>query len=222
MEEDSQLRLSIGDTAYKFPKLDPAETKARIVTLFKSEMAVDYIQVSLRCPLSKKRMVIPCRPYLCNHLQCFDLATYVMMNQQSGKSGTDRQGRTVCPVCGEKVFFGDIDVYFLDVLNDPRTQSEEAIQVVKDGSWRLVEKSTVEADKTVEVLSSSDDESGSEEEASDSSQSKAILTIERKRGQTSHQKGAEKTELESTTARRKKGGTEERNEKTLRNGKCYG
>ena len=108
----------------------------------------------------------------------------------------------------------------------------------------------------------------SEEEASDSSQSKAILTIdssplepkrnlkrslsvdhkqpstssatpgggggkkkkagtspkppERKRGQTSHQKGAEKTELESTTARRKKGGTEERNEKTLRNGKCYG
>ena len=45
---------------------------------------------------------------------------------------------------------------------------------------------------------------------------------ERKRGQTSHQKGAEKTELESTTARRKKGGTEERNEKTLRNGKCYG
>ena len=184
----------------------------------------------------------------------------------------------------EGFFFLSVDVYFLDVLNDPRTQDEEAIQVLKDGSWRLVEKSTVEADKTVEVLSSSDDESGSEEdfykvysfllynseeEASDSSQSKTISTIdltsspigpkrnlkrslsveqpstssatpggggggkkkkagtspkppERKRGQTSHQKGAEKTELESTTARRKKGGTEERNEKTLRNGKCYG
>ena len=94
MEEDSQLRLSIGDTAYMFPKRDPAETKARIGTLFKSEMAVDYIQVSLRCPLSKKRMVIPCRPFLCNHLQCFDLATYVTMSQQSGK--------WLCPVCGEK------------------------------------------------------------------------------------------------------------------------
>ena len=75
MEEDFQLRLSIGDTAYMFPKRDPAETKARIGTLFNSEMAVDYVQVSLRCPLSKKRMVIPCRPFLCNHLQCFDLAT---------------------------------------------------------------------------------------------------------------------------------------------------
>ena len=94
MEEDSQLRLSIGDTAYMFPKRDPAETKVRIGTLFNSEMAVDSIQVSLRCPLSKKRMVIPCRPFLCNHLQCFDLATYVTMNQQSGK--------WLCPVCGEK------------------------------------------------------------------------------------------------------------------------
>ena len=171
----------------------------------------------------------------------------------------------------EGFFFLSVDVYFLDVLNDPRTQSEEAIQVLKDGSWRLVE-STNEADKPVELLCSSDDESGCEEEAYIAryiaSQSKAILTIdssplepkrnlkrsllvdhqqpstssatpgggggkkkkagtspkppERKRGQTSHQKGAEKTELESTTARRKKGGTEERNEKTLRNGKCYG
>ena len=144
--------------------------------LFNSEIAVDSIQVSLRCPLSKTRIEIPCRPSLCDHPQCFDLATYILMNKQSGKWH--------CPVCRKKALPQPsarhlfVDVYFLDVLNDPRTQSEEAIQVLKDGSWRLVEKSTVEADKTVEVLSSSDDESGSEEETSDSSQSEATVNCE--------------------------------------------
>ena len=95
------------------------------------------------------------------------------MNQQSGK--------WLCPLCGKKAPFITatlfVEVYFLDILNDPRTQNEEAIQVEKDGSWRLVE-STNEADKTVELLSSSDDESGSEEETSDSSQSEATVNCE--------------------------------------------
>ena len=173
-ESDKTIELSIGNITFKFPKRDPAITRSKITLLFNSEIAVDSIQVSLRCPLSKTRIEIPCRPSLCDHLQCFDLATYISMNKQSGK--------WKCPVCEKKALPQPsarhlfVDVYFLDVLNDPRTQSEEAIQVEKDGSWRLVE-STNEADKTVELLSSSD-ESGSEEETSDSSQSEATVMCE--------------------------------------------
>ena len=172
---DKTIELSIGNITFKFPKRDPAITRSKISMLFNSEIAVDSIQVSLRCPLSKTRIEIPCRPSLCDHIQCFDLATYISMNKQSGK--------WLCPVCGKKALPQPsarhlfVDVYFLDVLNDPRTKSEEAIQVEKDGSWRLVE-STNEADKTVELLSSSDDESGSEEETSGSSQSEATVMCE--------------------------------------------
>ena len=50
---------------------------------FKSSFIV--LQVSLACPLGKMRMNIPCRSSTCDHLQTFDAALYLQMNEKKPK-----------------------------------------------------------------------------------------------------------------------------------------
>ncbi|EDQ93081.1 uncharacterized protein MONBRDRAFT_31004 [Monosiga brevicollis MX1] len=47
--------------------------------------------ISLKCPLSHKRISTPARGEYCNHLQCFDALTYIQMNAL--------QCRWNCPIC---------------------------------------------------------------------------------------------------------------------------
>jgi hypothetical protein len=48
-------------------------------------------QVSLKCPITFKRIALPARGHECKHIQCFDLESYLQMN-------CDR-GSWKCPVC---------------------------------------------------------------------------------------------------------------------------
>ena len=50
-----------------------------------SEIATTSCKVSLACPLGKNRMRIPTRASTCDHLQCFDGQTYLMMNEKKPK-----------------------------------------------------------------------------------------------------------------------------------------
>ena len=50
--------------------------------------------------LGKMRMTTPCRAKTCNHLQCFDLAMYLQMNE--------RKPTWVCPVCDKPAEFGKL------------------------------------------------------------------------------------------------------------------
>ena len=50
-----------------------------------SEIATTSCKVSLACPLGKNRMRIPTRASTCDHLQCFDAETYLMMNEKKPK-----------------------------------------------------------------------------------------------------------------------------------------
>jgi zinc finger MIZ domain-containing protein len=49
------------------------------------------IKVSLKCPITFKRIALPARGHECKHIQCFDLESYLQMN-------CDR-GSWKCPVC---------------------------------------------------------------------------------------------------------------------------
>lgn len=49
------------------------------------------IKVSLKCPMTFKRIVLPTRGTDCKHLQCFDLETYLQVNSE--------RGTWRCPVC---------------------------------------------------------------------------------------------------------------------------
>ncbi|KAM9368455.1 LOW QUALITY PROTEIN: E3 SUMO-protein ligase PIAS3 [Phaethornis superciliosus] len=92
-----------------------------------SEIATTSLRVSLMCPLGKMRLVVPCRAITCTHLQCFDAALYLQMNE--------KKPTWTCPVCDKKAPYDTliIDGLFMEILNSC-TDSDE-IQFMEDGSW---------------------------------------------------------------------------------------
>ncbi|XP_045899460.1 E3 SUMO-protein ligase PIAS2-like isoform X2 [Micropterus dolomieu] len=62
-----------------------------------SEIATTSLRVSLMCPLGKMRLTVPCRAVTCSHLQCFDAALYLQMNE--------KKPTWICPVCDKKAAY---------------------------------------------------------------------------------------------------------------------
>lgn len=49
------------------------------------------LKVSLKCPITFKRITLPARGHDCKHIQCFDLESYLQLNCE--------RGSWRCPVC---------------------------------------------------------------------------------------------------------------------------
>ncbi|KAM9463373.1 E3 SUMO-protein ligase PIAS2-like isoform 3-T5 [Salvelinus alpinus] len=92
-----------------------------------SEIATTSLRVSLMCPLGKMRLTVPCRAVTCSHLQCFDAALYLQMNE--------KKPTWVCPVCDKKAPYESliIDGLFMEILNDCSDVDE--IKFQEDGTW---------------------------------------------------------------------------------------
>ncbi|XP_061624325.1 E3 SUMO-protein ligase PIAS2 [Phyllopteryx taeniolatus] len=92
-----------------------------------SEVATTSLRVSLMCPLGKMRLTVPCRAVTCSHLQCFDAALYLQMNE--------KKPTWICPVCDKKATYESliIDGLFLEILNDCSDMDE--IKFQEDGTW---------------------------------------------------------------------------------------
>ncbi|XP_068995424.1 E3 SUMO-protein ligase PIAS2 isoform X1 [Embiotoca jacksoni] len=92
-----------------------------------SEIATTSLRVSLMCPLGKMRLTVPCRAVTCSHLQCFDAALYLQMNE--------KKPTWICPVCDKKAAYESliIDGLFLEILNDCSDVDE--IKFQEDGTW---------------------------------------------------------------------------------------
>ncbi|XP_037535879.1 E3 SUMO-protein ligase PIAS2 [Nematolebias whitei] len=92
-----------------------------------SEVATTSLRVSLLCPLGKMRLTVPCRAVTCSHLQCFDAALYLQMNE--------KKPTWICPVCDKKAAYENliIDGLFLEILNDCSDVDE--IKFQEDGTW---------------------------------------------------------------------------------------
>ncbi|XP_036953592.1 E3 SUMO-protein ligase PIAS2 isoform X1 [Acanthopagrus latus] len=92
-----------------------------------SEIATTSLRVSLMCPLGKMRLSVPCRAVTCSHLQCFDAALYLQMNE--------KKPTWICPVCDKKAAYESliIDGLFLEILNDCSDVDE--IKFQEDGTW---------------------------------------------------------------------------------------
>nr|XP_020454967.1 E3 SUMO-protein ligase PIAS2-like [Monopterus albus] len=92
-----------------------------------SEIATTSLRVSLMCPLGKMRLTVPCRAVTCSHLQCFDAALYLQMNE--------KKPTWICPVCDKKATYESliIDGLFLEILNDCSDVDE--IKFQEDGTW---------------------------------------------------------------------------------------
>uniref|UniRef100_A0A1I7T4F9 E3 SUMO-protein ligase gei-17 n=1 Tax=Caenorhabditis tropicalis TaxID=1561998 RepID=A0A1I7T4F9_9PELO len=139
-----------------FNRLETNANKHRAIELTRQEIikklsggeddiAMDQLKTSLLDPLSKVRMKTPVRCQDCTHLQCFDLMSYLMMNE--------RKPTWQCPVCSGNCPYNRLIVedYFLDMLAKVDGNTTE-VELKKDGSYDVIKE---EADV---CLSDDDDE----------------------------------------------------------------
>lgn len=117
----------------------PIRSKAHSIAFIKeklspdpdSEISMTSLKVSLCCPIGRTRMTMPCRSNNCKHLQCFDGATYIQMNE--------RKPSWMCPVCDQKAYYPDLfkDGLFMSIISE--ASNCEDIVFYEDGSWRPLE-----------------------------------------------------------------------------------
>ncbi|XP_026820323.1 E3 SUMO-protein ligase PIAS2-like [Rhopalosiphum maidis] len=114
------------------------ETKHYIIKKFTDvdpDLATTSYYFSLICPLGKTRMKIPAKSIHCDHIQCFDAATFISMNE--------RKPTWMCPTCNKPCLYDDIRVenYFLDIVTSPMLKDDnQDIEILADGSWIISEK----------------------------------------------------------------------------------
>uniref|UniRef100_A0A4W5LD29 SP-RING-type domain-containing protein n=1 Tax=Hucho hucho TaxID=62062 RepID=A0A4W5LD29_9TELE len=69
------------------------------------------IKVSLKCPITFRRIQLPARGHDCKHVQCFDLESYLQLNCE--------RGTWRCPVCSKTALLEglEVDQYMWGILN---------------------------------------------------------------------------------------------------------
>ncbi|KAH6930294.1 hypothetical protein HPB50_012542 [Hyalomma asiaticum] len=97
------------------------------------DIAVTRLHVSLRCPLSRTRMTVPCRARSCNHLDCFDAYSYLQVNE--------RRPVWMCPVCGKRAAFSSlvVDQMFEHIVANTPGDCDGVV-FHEDGSWTPSQK----------------------------------------------------------------------------------
>lgn len=88
-------------------------------------------RVSLRCPISHKRIMSPVKGYSCKHHQCFDYYTFMAINS--------RRPAWRCPYCNRHVSFPDLrlDLQMLKILKETHENAFD-VMVSEDGSWETI------------------------------------------------------------------------------------
>jgi E3 SUMO-protein ligase PIAS1 len=85
--------------------------------------------LSLKCPLTYGRLKNPCRSTTCSHIQCFDVTSYLYLQEQGPQ--------WLCPICNKSATFENlaIDEYVKDIL-DRTHEDTEQVTIEPDGQWR--------------------------------------------------------------------------------------
>lgn len=89
------------------------------------------IVVNLKCPLAGSRISVPARSVHCKHFECFDLTSFILLQQQAT---TWR-----CPICNESIKFEDlaVDEYMQDVLENVKVYDISEVEFLpEDGTWK--------------------------------------------------------------------------------------
>eukprot|EP00124_Ichthyophonus_hoferi_P000805 Ihof_evm11s33 gene=Ihof_evmTU11s33 len=96
-----------------------------------SEVAATTSKLSLLCPISRMRLTRPARGVACRHLQCFDLLSYLSINE--------RRPAWMCPVCSRPLPFSDIvvDGHYVHVLENTTSEDTEVQLEGATRSWRV-------------------------------------------------------------------------------------
>jgi len=139
----SYERIQVGDLVYRIKGSDGttpmmhAELNCRSGDHSAVAITDESIQVSLICPIGKKRMKFPGRSTNCTHAQCFDLATFIEINKRS-------HDKMKCPLCGVQIdghlFW--MEVYIDTLMTKILVEADgDKVLLTKDG-WKVPEEST--------------------------------------------------------------------------------
>lgn len=95
--------------------------------------ANDELEVPLRCPFTKQRMMIPARSNQCQHIPCFDLEPYLMLNSEKNVFR--------CHLCGVPAVVDNLEVdefiwNILRSLSNPASQHIDHVLIDVNGRWR--------------------------------------------------------------------------------------
>jgi hypothetical protein len=95
------------------------------------EIETTEYKISLQCPLMKFRLQLPGRSSECRHAQCFDLESFLMMNE--------KKPTWLCPVCDKYLAFDTlvVDSLMQEILQQTGSDVEEVI-FNKEGEWTRV------------------------------------------------------------------------------------
>ncbi|CAG05354.1 unnamed protein product, partial [Tetraodon nigroviridis] len=90
------------------------------------------IKVSLKCPITFRRIQLPARGHDCRHIQCFDLESYLQLNCE--------RGTWRCPVCNKTALLEglEVDQYMLGILVYIQNSDYEEITIDPMCGWRPV------------------------------------------------------------------------------------
>ncbi|XP_056447906.1 zinc finger MIZ domain-containing protein 2 [Gadus chalcogrammus] len=90
------------------------------------------IRVSLKCPITFRRIQLPARGHDCRHIQCFDLESYLQLNCE--------RGTWRCPVCNKTALLEglEVDQYMLGILIYVQSSEYEEITIDPVCSWKPV------------------------------------------------------------------------------------
>ncbi|KTW29006.1 uncharacterized protein T551_02280 [Pneumocystis jirovecii RU7] len=88
--------------------------------------------ISLKDPISYTRIELPCRSLYCNHLQCFDAYSFLVLNEQTPT--------WQCPICNKLIYKLEdlaIDSYTLEILNSV-SSFVESVTINPNGTWSTI------------------------------------------------------------------------------------
>lgn len=90
------------------------------------------IKVSLKCPITFKRIALPARGCECKHIPCFDLESYLVMNAE--------RGTWRCPVCNKQAMLEglEVDQYIWGIINNLAQSDVDEVTVDATASWKPV------------------------------------------------------------------------------------
>lgn len=130
--EDEMLSSLIESAPYVVRRED---TEALVKAHFAAagEAVMEHLQMSLLCPVAKRKIHVPCRGARCRHTQCFDGYAYLALNESTLHPSWR------CPICNDQVLLQDIsiDLFTLDILRNADSECS-SVNLLPNGSWAPV------------------------------------------------------------------------------------
>ncbi|XP_038220119.1 zinc finger MIZ domain-containing protein 1 [Zerene cesonia] len=94
------------------------------------------LKVSLKCPITFKKITLPARGHECKHIQCFDLESYLQLNCE--------RGSWRCPVCNKPAQLEglEVDQYMWGILNTLNNSDVDEVTIDSGANWKAAKIST--------------------------------------------------------------------------------